>query len=382
MTSASMMSFCQRAAALLLGLLLLSACDRSDAPEVEKAISDLEKQKQQNSAPPKNNAPPPVPAPSAASILATTSLAAKDERAEIILLLPDTRIPMQTFQRNGLAMLVGRQAGYQLTTSDAEGSATRQLDQFRQAIAAKPAAIVIQPIDPPAVAALIVEAQTHGITVIGLDKRMINEGCASVVFTDQRRLGRMAADTVIEALKRKAAEEKRAEITGRVVQLRGTADSYATNEIAEGFSEGLRPHPGVILVHDAPAEWSPETASKCTTEAFNLQKNFDAIYAQSDSMAVGAAKAAEAAGQRENLFIVGTDGLSGQQRGLELVRQGELDASVVQPALVDLALHIIMKMRSDTTFKPQPSYEIQPVVIMPRNVEQMLRTGTYKLPNL
>lgn len=377
-----MMFSCSRPLTLLLASFLFAACDQSDSPDVEKAISDLEKQKQAKTAKQESTPASPASPLSSPGILASTGLAAKDERAEIILLLPDARIAMQEFQRNGLAMLVGRQAGYKLTTSDAAGSSTTQIEQFHQAIAAKPAAIILSPIDPPAVAALIVEAQTHGIIVIGLDKRMLNEGCASVVFTDQRKVGRMAADTITEALKRKAAEEKRTEVTGRVVQLRGAADSYSTNEIAEGFSEGLRTQPGVILVHDAPAEWSTETATKRTTEAFNLQKNFDAIYAQSDAMAIGAAKAADTAGQRENIFIIGTDGLSGQKRGLELVRLGDLDASVVQPALVDLALKIITKLRSDKAFKPQPSYEIQPVVILPKNVEQMLRTGTYRLPNL
>ncbi len=374
---------CTRHVALFFGMLFfLAACDPSDGTDVQKAVSDLEKQTQKKAAQPESAPSPPANAIPPPGILATTGLAAKDERAQIILLLPDARIAMQEFQRNGLAMLVSRKIGYQLTTSDAAGSSTQQIEQFRQAIAAKPAAIIINPIDPPAVAALIVEAQTHGIIVIGLDKRMLNEGCASVVFSDQRKVGRLAADTIIDALKRKAAEEKRTEITGRVVQLRGTADSYSTNEIAEGFSEGLRTQSGVILVHDAPADWSTENATKCTTEAFNLQKNFDAIYAQSDAMAIGAAKAAETAGQRESVIIVGTDGLSGQKRGLELVRIGEIDASVVQPALVDLALHIITKMRSDNTFKPQLSYEIQPVVILPKNVDQFLRTGTYTLPNL
>ncbi len=369
-------------AALFIGMLFLTACGRSNGPDVETMVSDLEKQNQQKKATSESSAPAPVSALTSPSILAATGLAAQDERAEIILLLPDSRIAMQEFQRNGLSMLVSRQAGYKLTTSDAAGSSTQQLEQFRQAIVAKPAAILVSPIDPPAIAALIVEAQTHGITVIGLDKRMLNEGCASVVFSDQRRVGRMAADTIIDALKRKAADEKRTEITGRVVQLRGVDDSYSTNEIAEGFSEGLRMQSGVILVHDAPADWSTENATKSTTEAFNLQKNFDAIYAHSDAIAIGAAKAAETAGQRESVFIVGTDGLSGQKRGLELVRLGEIDASVVQPALVDLALQIIVKLRSDKAFKPQPSYEILPVVILPKNVEQSLRTGTYKLPNL
>ncbi|WP_395744214.1 substrate-binding domain-containing protein [Prosthecobacter sp.] len=380
-----MMPPCTRPFALFLGMFLLASCGRSDTPDVEKAVIELEQQNQQKAAKSESGGSGTAPAGStlpSPALLASSSLAAKDERAEIFLLLPDARIAMQDFQRNGLAMLVGRQVGYKLTTSDAAGSSTQQIEQFRKAIAAKPAAIFVSPIDPPALAALIVEAQTHGIIVVGLDKRMLDEGCATVVFTDQRRVGRMAADTIIDALKRKAAEEKHTDVTGRVVQLRGVADSYPTNEVAEGFAEGLRTQPGVILVHDAPADWSTEKAAQCTAEAFNLQKNFDAIYAHSDAIATGAAKAAEAAGQRENLFIVGTDGLSGQKRGLELVRLGEIDASVVQPALVDLALQIVVKMRSEKTFKPQPSYEIQPMVIVPKNVDQCLRTGTYKLPNL
>ncbi|MDB6007036.1 MAG: hypothetical protein JWR15_4023, partial [Prosthecobacter sp.] len=204
------MSPSTRLAALFFGTLFLAACGPSADSDVEKVVSDLEKQNQQKAAKPESSAATPPP-----NVLAATGLAAKDERAEIIFLVPDVRIAMQEFQRNGLAMLVGRQAGYQLTTSDAAGSSAKQIEQFRQAIVAKPAAIIISPIDPPAVVALIVEAQTHGIIVIGLDKRMLNEGCTSIVFTDQRRVGRMAADTVIEALKRKAAEEKRTEITGR-----------------------------------------------------------------------------------------------------------------------------------------------------------------------
>lgn len=364
-----------RIAALMLCTFILPACEPSGESDVEKVVSELSKTQKSATAPPGTTSTP-------AGLLEASGLAAKDERAEIILLLPDVRIAMQEFQRNGLAMLVGRQAGYKLTTHDAAGNAAQQIEQFRQAVTAKPAAIIVSPVDPPALAALIVEAQTAGIAVIGLDKRMLKEGCASIVYSDQRQVGRMAAQTILEALKRKADEEDRAEVSGRVIQLRGTENSYLTNEIAEGFSEGLHAQPGVILVHDAPADWSSEIATQRTTDALRLQKNFDAIYAHNDAMAIGASKAAEAAGQRENIFIVGTDGLSGQKRGLELVRQAEIDATIVQPALVDLALQIIVKLRADKTFKPQPAYEIQPVAVVPKNVEQSLRVGTYKLPKL
>jgi ABC-type sugar transport system substrate-binding protein len=289
---------------------------------------------------------------------------------------------LQEFQRNGLTILVGRQAGYKLTIHDAAGDGSKQIEQFRQAIAAKPVAIMVSPVDPAALAAVIVEASTAGIPVIGLDKRMLNEGCASIAYSEQRQVGRLAGQTVIEALKRKAAEEGTPEVTGRVLQLRGAEGDHASSEIAAGFSEALQASPGIIIVHDSPAEWNAEKATLRTNEAFRLQKNFDVIYAHNDAIAMGAAKAAEAAGQRENILIVGTDGLAGQKRGIELVRGGELDATIVQPALVDLALQIILKLRSDKTFKPKPSYDVQPVAIVPKNADETFRSGTYKLPAL
>lgn len=354
--------------------LVLTSCGRDG--DVEAQVADLEKKNQQTAE--KTATAPSQPSQGGSSAPSIPN----DERAEIVLLLPDTQIAFQQFQRDGLAMLVGRQTGYKVSTQDAGGDAARQAEQFRQAIAKKPAAIVISPLDPPALAALIVEANTAGIIVIGLDKRMARDGCASVVYTDFRLIGRLAAQSVLEALQRKAAEEARTDVTGRVVQLRGAETSFVSKEISEGFIEGLHAQPGVIVVHDAPSGWTTENATQRIAEAFRLQQSFDVIYAHNDAMALGAAKGAEAAGQRENIFIIGTDGLAGQKRGLDLVRQSDIDATVVQPALVDLALKIIVKMRADKAFKPQAVYEIQPVVATPKNVEQSLRTGTYKLPQL
>lgn len=361
-----------RILACFIGVLTLAACGPSEEPEPKKSDAPT------SAAPSGTLASP----PSVPGVAAATGLAAKDERAEIILLLPDMRIPLQEFQRNGLVRLISRQAGYKLFTHDAAGSAAQQAAQFRQAIDAKPAAIFVNPIDPPALAALVVEAATVGIIVIGLDKRMLNEGCASIVYSDQRRVGRLAAEATLEALKRKAAEEGRAEVTGRVIQIRAVEDSPFTNNLATGFTETLSTQPGVILVHDAFADWKPENATQRTTEAFQLQKQFDVIFAHNDVLAVGAAKAATLAGQRENIFVIGTDGISGPRSGMELVRRGDLDATIVQPALVDLALQIVLKLRTDKNFKPLPAYEVEPVTITPKNVEKSLRTGTYKLPKL
>lgn len=369
----------------LQGMLLvaLAACD--DQPIArENVMLEAENQRMMaQEAPPHTTATTPrVQNESARPTASQTPI--KKEQTEIVLLLPDTRVAFQEFQRDGLTMLVGRQVGYRLTTHDAANSAATQAAQFREAIAAAPSAIIVAPVDPAALAALIVEAHTAGIIVIGLDPRMQNEGCTSVVYSDQKLVGRLAAQTVLEALQRKATAEKRTEVTGRVVELRGADNHFAANEIAAGFAEALKAESGVVLVHDAATDWEAEKATKRMEEAFRLQKSFDVIFAHNDVTALSAAKAAEAAGQRENILVVGADGLAGQgdQRGLELVRDAALDATIVQPALVDLALQIITKMRTDKAFKPQAAYEVKPIAVVPKNVDQSLRQGTYALPKL
>jgi ABC-type sugar transport system substrate-binding protein len=366
-----------RAFLLLLVCGISASCDR-EAPPSQASTADTSSSSA-TAQPTQSSTPPPlvIGRPAAPSGIAQAA-----QTTSIILLLQDTRIPFQQFQRDGLAMLVGRQKGCELTVHDAAGSAGQQADQFRTAITAKPSAIFVSPIDPPALAALIVEAKTAGIRVIGLDKRMLDEGCTSIVFTDQRRVGRLAAETVLDALKRKAAEEGATETTGRVVQIRGIEDAFPNNELAAGFEEELKKESGVILVHDAPADWKPENATARTAEAFRLQKQFDVIFAHNDALAMGAAKATIEAGERENVFIVGTDGLTGTKRGMELVRIGDIDATIVQPALVDFALQIILKLRDEPDFKPQPAYEVEPFAVVPKNVESALRVGTYKFPGL
>lgn len=365
-----------RAITILIACILSVSCDRNaptaEAPDTVVVTPPA----------PVTSVPPTAPISPAAPLPAPAAPAADSAKTTIVLLLQDASIPLQDFQRNGLTMLVSRQAACELTVHDAVGNAVQQTEQFRQAIAAKPSAIIVSPVAPPALAAVIVEAKTAGVPVIGLDRRMLDEGCASIVFSDQRRVGRMAAEAVLEALKRKATLEGRAETTGRVVQIRGVEDSFPTNEMSEGFANELKKEPGVILVHDAAAQWKPENATQRVAEAFRLQKQFDVIFTHNDALAIGAAKAATEAGQRDDIFIIGTDGLTGTKRGLELVLTGDIDATIVQPALVDLALQIVLKMRDDKNFKPQPAYEIEPFAVVPKNVEPAIRVGTYKLPPL
>ena len=115
-------------------------------------------------------------------------------------------------------------------------------------------------------------------------------------------------------------------------------------------------------------------------DAIRLQKQFDVVFAHNDAMALGAA---EAAGEmRENVLLIGVDGFMGADGGFTAVNNGDIDATIHQPLLVDLAWQIIRKKLAEPAFQPKPSYKLNPMAITPKDVDDIRRKGLPPLPKL
>ena len=221
----------------------------------------------------------------------------------------------------------------------------------------------------------ITELRLAGTFVMGLDASLNDGSCDTVVFCDQKKVGFMAGTVIVNALKRKATDGGATEVTGRVVQIQGDENHPCSRARNEGFLAALKAEPGVILVHDASANWSQADAGLQFKEAIRLQKNIDAVYAHNDIMALGVSDAAVELQIRDSLLIVGTDGIDGPGGGLEMLLKNQIDATVHQPLLTDFAWTVIAKMSKDPTFKPKASYEIEPVAFTPRNREELKAKG-------
>ncbi|MBE7495742.1 MAG: substrate-binding domain-containing protein [Verrucomicrobiaceae bacterium] len=359
---------------LWLPALLLGACDPGgDAGGDPFAEHELQRQRAAEQSRAMTFRPPP-------ELASTLGIQAEDARQEIVLLQASGAQPYGTFQRQFLATLVAAQRGWKFSTHDAAGSAARQQEQWSAALAQKPAAILLDPVDAAGFAPLMAQAVQSGVVVIGLDPSL--QGCTTIVHCPPQAVGATAAALAIDALKRKAADEGLAEPSGRIVQLRTDESSSWSNRVAAGFGDGLRKASSAILVHDAPTDSNADQAVQRLGEAFRIQKQFDIIFCHSDAVAAGAARFADSQGIRENTLIIGVDGIPGRGAGLQLLRDGEIDATIARPPLVDLALRIAVKLRADPGFKPQPAYELAPLAVTPRNHAEVSRRGSYKLPEL
>ncbi len=299
----------------------------------------------------------------------------------VLLSLADAGLAYQRIQTSMLAGLARTTEGYELVARHAANDAARQSEQLLAAATSGVRAALIQPVDPAALEPVLSQLRQSGTIVIGLDRRLADRGCDTVVYCDQLKVGKMAGELVVAALRRKAGDEGRAQVTGRVVQLRGDDEDAACQARNDGFAAAIQAQPGIVLVHDAPARWNKADAVERIREAFRIQKTFDVIYAHNDLMALGASQACTEANRRQDILIVGTDGLGGPGAGLEMLRGSEIDATVHQPLLVDFAWKVVRKMNDDPAFKPKPAYELQPVVITPKNLNELTRQG-YPQPEL
>lgn len=357
---------------LLLAAVMLSSCEPQDENTNDPFVQHNKKLQQMDQETMTFQPPP--------ELAATLGLERNDTRAEVVFLQSQTTSAFQLHQKSMLTILIGRQSGNRFAPFDASGKADAQVRQLREAVQRKAAAIIIDPVEKTDLSGPIMEAVAAGIPVIGLDKRL--EGCTTLVYCDPLAIGKAAGTLSIEALKRKAAEEGKNEVAGRVVQLRGSDDSPWCGDVAAGFSEAFKTEPGVILVHDAPTNWSPDNASQRLADAIRIQKQFDVVFAHSDTITQGVVKAAATYNIRENVLIVGVNALPGRNEGMHLLRTGEIDATVGRPPLVDAALEIILKLRNEPAFKPHDAYPIAPLLITPSNLDRVTRNGFYSLPKL
>lgn len=353
----------------------LSACgpaDNSGGDPFAQHDKDLRKSEDGNSLLGEIRPPP--------EIARTFGITAKDDRSEILLLQGNAKLAYPLYQKAILSVLSGRQNGMKLTSLDAADDAEKQVAQFRAALDSKPIAILLDPADGADFSSVLPAATQAGIFVIGLQKGL--KGCSSLVYCDPAAIGSTAAEIALDALKRKAAEEQKSEVAGRIVQIRGAEKSPLSQQISIGLEEGLRKQPGVILVHDAPAGWTPETVFHRFSEAGNIQKQFDVVFAHSDVLAQAVAKAATHYNTREQLLIIGVDGLDSRNEGLDLLRNGEIDATVARPLLVDLALSLALKKKADPAFQPKESYVVPPIAVTPKNHSAFSARREFALPSL
>ncbi|MBV6748937.1 sugar ABC transporter substrate-binding protein [Pseudomonas chlororaphis] len=249
-----------------------------------------------------------------------------------------------TYVRNGLEA-AAKQEGVQIQFEDAQGDVVRQLNQVEGFLSQKVDAVIVLPVDTSATANMTraaVEAKTPLVYVNRHpDERTLPKGVVTVASNDLEA-GQLQMRYLAEKLGGK----------GSLAIIMGDLAQNATHDRTEGVKQVLKDYPGIKIVEQQSAEWQRNKGMDLTSNWLLAGTHFDAIVANNDEMAIGAAMALQQAGKAKGeIAIVGIDGLPD---GLAAIKRGMLIASVFQDpkAQATVAVQSAIKMIKGEAVEP------------------------------
>jgi simple sugar transport system substrate-binding protein len=227
--------------------------------------------------------------------------------------------------------------GLRVVVTDAADSVLKQQQDLDRLLGLGCDLLIVSPADAAGMKSAIDKAY-HQVPVIVIDRAIEGYNYTLYLGPDNQRIGREAGKYVASLLGRKG---------GRVLEVLGRHDSPPSLDRSRGFHEGLVDRPDIVTWNRVEADWLQDKAEDVLTPFFAENNRVDVVFAQNDAMAYGAWLAARKAG-REQLPIIGIDGLPGPDGGLSLVQRGVFAATFNVPTggkeAVDYAVDILNKV--------------------------------------
>lgn len=209
-----------------------------------------------------------------------------------------------------------------------------QLSQINYFIDQGVSLLIVSPNQVNTISPALERAQQKGIPVILVDRKTQSKKYTAFIGCDNYLLGKLVGDYIAQRLNGK----------GRIVEIRGLDDSSPAIDRHRGFVDALNAYPDLQIVASESGDWKEQSGSEVMKRVLSKTQDFDYVFAQNDRMAYGAYKVACEHGLQDKCRFVGVDGLAGKHGGLELVRQGVLEASMLYPTKGDEVIALAMKI--------------------------------------
>ncbi|MBX4270243.1 substrate-binding domain-containing protein [Clostridium estertheticum] len=153
--------------------------------------------------------------------------------------------------------------------------------------------------------------------VIVLDRAVEGYDYSLYIGPDNEKIGTQAGNFVINLI---------GQGKGKVIEVQGALDSSPVISRSNGFKSVLKDHKNIEISNTIVCNWQRDEAEDKVTQALQADKDVNVIFAHNDYMALGAYKAVYKLGLK-NIKIIGVDGLTGENSGLDLVSKGILSGT-------------------------------------------------------
>ncbi|MGW4399151.1 sugar ABC transporter substrate-binding protein [Amycolatopsis nivea] len=228
--------------------------------------------------------------------------------------------------------------------------------------------LVVTPLDSAAVVAGLKQAENKGVPVVAVDVAPESGKVAMVVRADNKAYGTKACEEIGKRVK-----------SGKVVQVMGDLASVNGRDRSAAFRACMKQKYPDVKVLEVAAEWKADKASSGLDSLLTANPDIKGVYMQAGGVYLAPT---EQALKRKNLFfpvgdpkhvvLVSNDGIPQE---LTAIRNGELDATVSQPAdaYAKYGMYWLKKAMAGEKFKPGPTDHDSTIVeISPGILEDQL----------
>ena len=210
------------------------------------------------------------------------------------------------------AEAAAKAGGDQLIFLDANGDVNKQNNDIQDLISRGVKVLILNPVNPQAVAPSIEAAKSAGIPVITVD-RPIEKGAVAHVGRDNVKMGNLVGQAVLEYLKSKNISPASA----KVIEIQGDAGGIVMANRRDGFHAAVKAA-GVPIIEGPYSEYIRANAVTAMQDLLQAHPDVKVVYAHNDDMALGALQVLKEAG-RNDVAVAGIDGLS---EALKIMKPG------------------------------------------------------------
>lgn len=214
---------------------------------------------------------------------------------------------------------------------DPNGDISAQVNALQNLLANGANVIVFAPLDAAGIVPAVKRANEKGALVFSIDDGPAGGEVTATVRADNLNAGAQGAEEMVRRLKGKACWTKN---SCSVLELQGGLATPNGLDRSNGFADTLKKLAPDVRLIQRPTEWTADMAADAAQNVLTQNPSLTGIFMASELMATAvnaqlkrAGKDA-AVGQADSVIRVAIDGTP---QGLQLIRDGALDATVSQP---------------------------------------------------
>ena len=217
----------------------------------------------------------------------------------------------------------------------------KQTEQVNQFIDEGVDLLIVAPNQLGILSTAIDRAYDAGIPVVLYDRKSDSEKYTAFMGCDNYLIGQSMGCFIAQRLQG----------NGRVVEIRGLEGSSPALERHRGFVDAIKNYPKVSLVTSEAGDWKEESGGRAMKRILQQTQDFDFVYCHNDRMAKGAYNIVQQMGITRPYRYTGVDGMATEGGGLEMVKEGILEASYLYPTKGDELIALVLKILSHQPFK-------------------------------